>query len=586
MESRGESSGQGSCENNFKMEFVPNSDLDDSENETELVMDIHLDKELLLDIDQESIDDIDEEIVSNENENQNITNLENDDYNLINDTDLNCSLDHLGQDTQEHDDGAESNSDVENNDGDTLSIDVDNLLYDDRTGDEMFKILTCDPEWFDTNYAPIHVRQFIGPTGFNLPEYFDTQIAKPIDYFQFFFSDEVLQTICDNTNKYQKFRVAQKQIINNQYQEKHWEETALNEMRAYFGLAIMFGITNQPRYRTFWSKDPFLGNAAVQRVFSLKRYCKLSEYLHVTDRENEKPRGHPEYDKLGKICWLIDHLLKKFPEYKFPEKNQTVDEQIMKFSGCVEFLQYNIQKPVRHGLKLWVQCDADSAYCQEFEVYLEAGSSAHSKNGALFDVVWKIVKSIQGKNHCVYFDNYYSSVALARFLYSKQIYSCATIQKGRKLLPEKIKHPGKLVRGKSICFQSTRLSNLTVTVWQDTKDVRFLSTLNKPGTITKCSRRVGHRRVEVNMPSAAFSYSKNYSAVDRYDRLCSKKVYGSLGHGSNKVWKHLLWHMCNLAIGNAWILYQKCSKRKDPKSYDHLSFRHELATQLIGGYSS
>ena len=218
MESRGESSGQGSRENNFKMEFVPNSDLDDSENETELVSDIHLDKELLLDIDQESIDDIDEEIVSNENENQNITDPENDDYNLINDTDLNSSLDHLGQDTQEYDDGAESNSDVENNDGDTLSIDVDNLLYDDRTGDEMFKILTCDPEWFDTNYAPIHVRQFIGPTGFNLPEYFDTQIAKPIDYFQLFFSDEVLQTICDNTNKYQKFRVAQKQIINNQYQ--------------------------------------------------------------------------------------------------------------------------------------------------------------------------------------------------------------------------------------------------------------------------------------------------------------------------------------------------------------------------------
>ena len=101
----------------------------------------------------------------------------------------------------------------------------------------MFKILTCDPEWFDTNYAPIHVRQFIGPTGFNLPEYFDTQIAKPIDYFQLFFSDEVLQMISDNTNKYQKFRVAQKQITNTQYQEKHWEETTLNEMRAYFGLA-------------------------------------------------------------------------------------------------------------------------------------------------------------------------------------------------------------------------------------------------------------------------------------------------------------------------------------------------------------
>ena len=103
----------------------------------------------------------------------------------------------------------------------------------------------------------------------------------------------------------------------------------------------MFGIMNQPRYRTFWSKDPFLGNIAVQRVFSLKRYSKLSEYLHVTEQEIEKPKGHPQYDKLGKIHWLIDHLVKKFPEYKFPEKNQMVDEQIMKFSGTVDFLQYN-----------------------------------------------------------------------------------------------------------------------------------------------------------------------------------------------------------------------------------------------------
>ena len=51
MKSCGESSGQGSHENNFKMEFFPNSELEDLENETELVMDIDLDQELVVDID-------------------------------------------------------------------------------------------------------------------------------------------------------------------------------------------------------------------------------------------------------------------------------------------------------------------------------------------------------------------------------------------------------------------------------------------------------------------------------------------------------------------------------------------------------
>ena len=315
-----------------KKEIVPSSDMDDSETESELVVEVDLDVENSNELDDESEPStpVDENAIDN--------------YSLINDMD--SSDDDSGEEIDEHHEptsgGSEIESEGENNDNDALAIDVDNLMYDCRTGDEMFDILTRDPEWTESNYADIHVRQFNGPTGFNLPGDFDVEKATPIDYFQLFFSDQVLQTICDNTNKYQQFRVAQKQVVNPEYKENHWEETTLNEMRAFFGLAIMFGLMNQPRYRTFWSKDPFLGNIAVQRVFSLKRYSKLSEYLHVSDRETEKPKGHPHYDKLGKIRWLIDHMVKKFPEYKFPEKNQTVDEQIMKFSGRVNFLQYNV----------------------------------------------------------------------------------------------------------------------------------------------------------------------------------------------------------------------------------------------------
>ena len=113
-------------------------------------------------------------------------------------------------------------------------------------------------------------------------------------------------------------------------------------MRAYFGLAVLFGLLNQPRYRNYWSKDPFLGNPGVQRVFSLKRYSKISEYLHVSDRELEKNRGHQNYDKLGKIRWLYKHVCLKFAELKYPEKVQVLDEQIMPFSGRISYLQYNV----------------------------------------------------------------------------------------------------------------------------------------------------------------------------------------------------------------------------------------------------
>ena len=197
-----------------------------------------------------------------------------------------------------------------------------------------------------------------------------------------------------------------------------------------------------------------------------------------------------------------------------------------------------------------------------------------------------MVEKIQGKNHVVYMDNFFSSIPVAKFLFSKHFLVCSTLRAGRKYLPEKIKKPPKLPRGESITFQSTRLSNLMVTIWSDVKCVRFLSTLNRPDIQTKCIRRVGNRRIEVTTPSSGSSYGKYMGAVDNFDRLCSHRVYGALGHGSNKVWKHLLFHFTNMAIANAWILYSKISTRPKPKYYDHMAFRHELATQLIGGFSS
>ena len=145
-------------------------------------------------------------------------------------------------------------------------------------------------------------------------------------------------------------------------------------------------------------------------------------------------------------------------------------------------------------------------YCQQFNIYLGKESTKPSKNGAIFDVVWNLLEKIQGKNHSVYFDNLFTSPVTAKFLYSKKFLVCGTIRSGRKHLPEKVRKPGKLGRGESITFHSLRLSNLTCTVWKDTKEVRFISTLNRPDTTTKCLRRVGARRIEVNTPSCAASY--------------------------------------------------------------------------------
>ena len=55
------------------------------------------------------------------------------------------------------------------------------------------------------------------------------------------------------------------------------------------------GISTLPRYTLYWSNDEFIGNTGIKKTMPLKVFEKLTEYLHVADRESEPPRGSDEY---------------------------------------------------------------------------------------------------------------------------------------------------------------------------------------------------------------------------------------------------------------------------------------------------
>ena len=126
---------------------------------------------------------------------------------------------------------------------------------------------------------------------------------------------------------------------------------------------------------------------------------------------------------------------------------------------------------MKRGIKCWIRADARSAYCQKLVIYLGKADADAGKNGSFFDVVWDLVEMLQGKYYCIYFDNAYTSVPLLKYCYAKGLYCAGTIRQNRKFLAKEIKNPGKLQRGESKTVQSARLSNLSLTVWQDTKEV-------------------------------------------------------------------------------------------------------------------
>ena len=440
-------------------------------------------------------------------------------------------------------------------------------------------------------FEPVEVPAFDEDTqGPNLPGYIDPWISTPVDYFKMFFSDELFEEISAHTNSYAEYRRKLKQDINPGYVDKKWSETTGEEIRAFIALNIIFGVSPSRRIRHYWSKNKFLHNAGVAGVMSSERFFKISEYFHVSDRSKEPPRGSSEYDCWYKVNPVLRRLQTLFPMMSRPTKNQSIDEGLQPFKGRDRKVQYCPDKPRKRGFKFWIRCDAETGYVQQFECY--AGKKENnvlpaSRNGLIFDVVEKLTRPLNHKNHHVYFDNFYTSIPTLLYLLSKNVFACGTIQLNRGEIPPGIKQFGdKGQRGEHIVYQDKRHPNLTICAWRDTKVVRFASTLANPLLTCKTQRRSGSRYMEILQPHAASLYGKFMGGVDNFDHLRERYRSGKPG---KKAWKYLFFFLLDCALVNSYILYKATSQRftslRAKKGFDQFAFRMDLAPALVGGYS-
>ena len=208
----------------------------------------------------------------------------------------------------------------------------------------------------------------------------------------------------------------------------------VEELKALFGINISMGLNPLPQYKPHWHQNDFTDKSGVKNTMTYRRYQKLTQYIHVSDRANEPAWNSTDYDKMYMICPVLNMVWDSFVECYKPGQNQTIDEGIIAFKGR---LSYVPAKPIKTGIKMWMHCDADTAYLHLFEVYLGLG----------YDVVMKLCKDISGKNHHVYCDNLFTSVQLLKDLLACKTYCNGTIWVNMRYHPEDIHKPGRTITG-------------------------------------------------------------------------------------------------------------------------------------------
>ena len=274
------------------------------------------------------------------------------------------------------------------------------------------------PDWTSDNFRDFHVLPFKGPTsGQTLPSGFDVDTATPLQYFQLFFTDELFSQLVDDTNSYALWSIRQKQIFDPRYQDPNWrlsgeDNTSIEELKAFFGIQLIFGLNPVRQYQNAFSSCPFLGNQGLRKTKSQKHFEKLCQYFHVSDRSNEPPKGSPNYDPLYKVRTVMEKMLQLFPKYSSFRPAQCLDESMIRCKSHLSYIIFNASKPTRKGIQVFVRTDAKTGYCQQFEFYLGAKLTKPSGKGLFFDGVDRFTRPLHNSNTNVYFDNAYTANSL------------------------------------------------------------------------------------------------------------------------------------------------------------------------------
>lgn len=328
------------------------------------------------------------------------------------------------------------------------------------------------------------------------------------------------------------------------------------------------GYHQLPSIRSYWQCDPDLHVAFVATAMPRDRFLQILRFLHCSD--NTK-RLKDCQDKLYKLREVIELLNMQFSKANHGTREQSIDESMILFKGRSSLKQYNPQKPIKRGYKIW--CRASSTgFIHQFEVYQGSKVDADqtfARFGLGGRVVCEMTASLKGKGYIVMFDNFFTSLPLLEYLYTETIHACGTIRGNRKGLPV-LKEDKMLLRGQFDFKASSK--NTRVFKWKDNRTVMMASNYhgNEGGEVSR--KQKDGKTMLIKCPLIIKDYNRFMGGVDKADML--RAIYGH-ERKSMKWWHRLFFGFVDMAVCNAYVSY------RENHSMALLDFKRHVVQALV-----
>lgn len=290
----------------------------------------------------------------------------------------------------------------------------------------------------------------------------------PVEAFELFLSDQVIEKIITESRKYALFKNEPDPLLTPE------------EIKVFIGILIVSGYNWLPGKRYYWENGADVRNNLVYNAMRRDRFIQIMKYIHLAD--NNFPNLQ---DKMWKLRPLMNILQEKFHEQFRPEQHLDFDESMIPYYGKHSCKQFIRGKPIRFGYKAWCVNTVDG-YLVSFDIYQGKQVTANTQYDADFGKAASplvvMIDNMPDNVKCLplrfYFDNLFTSLNLLTHLKERGYEATGTIRENR--LPKDCSIPStKALKNKkrgTFEFAKSEEECILVARWVDNAVVTVAST--------------------------------------------------------------------------------------------------------------
>lgn len=178
--------------------------------------------------------------------------------------------------------------------------------------------------------------------------------TNPMEFFNEFLHENFYDEVARMSNIAIRMDGKRREII---------EEITPKEIKTFFGILFLFGLMKKPNIPSYWSNDSLISTECLSRVMSYQRFQKIKKYITFYDKSKPRPNNG---DSFYKVRMFQDHVLENSKRVYIPERDLSIDESIILYTGLHRLKVYMPQKPNRYGFKAFVLAEASTGYICNF----------------------------------------------------------------------------------------------------------------------------------------------------------------------------------------------------------------------------